>query len=121
MQWSMEEQNLDKIRRLMDQVQPELPAAGQVEFKNVFGAVGGYVDGRIFISCGKFGVALRLPPEVLEVLFKEQGARRLRYFPKGHIKKEYAVIPGRILKDASEVGKLLDESVRYALAVARRG
>jgi hypothetical protein len=30
-----------------------------LEFKSVFGAVGGYVDGKIFVSCGKFGVALK--------------------------------------------------------------
>jgi hypothetical protein len=32
-----------------------------LEFKNCFGAVADYVDGRIFCSCGKFGQALRLP------------------------------------------------------------
>ena len=114
LQWSMEEQNLDKIRRLMDQVQPELPAAGQVEFKNVFGAVGGYVDGRIFISCGRFGVALRLPPESLSALFQEKDVEHLRYFPKGHIKKEYAVLPERILEDSGRFRGLVNESVRYA-------
>jgi len=36
-----------------------------LEFKNFFGAVTGYVDGHIFVSCGKFGVALRLPPDTL--------------------------------------------------------
>ena len=117
----MKNRYADRITALVDQARPKLATTHQIEFKNVFGAVGGYVDGRVFISCGKFGLALRLPPEVLDVVFKEQGARRLRYFPKGHIKKEYAVIPGRILKDASEVGKLLDESVRYALAAAIRG
>ena len=107
-----------RIATLLDQARPKLATTHQIEFSNVFGAVGGYVDGRIFISCGKFGVALRLPPNVLDVLFDEQGARRLRYFPKGHIKKEYAVIPGRILKDASEFGKLSDASVSYVLAHA---
>ena len=105
-----------RITALLDQVRPELAAAHRIELKNVFGAAGGYVDGRIFISCGQFGIALRLPPSILEELFQEQGARRLRFFPKGHIKKEYAVIPGRILKDASEMGRLLDESVRFVLA-----
>ena len=105
-----------RITALLDQVRPELAAAHRIELKNVFGAVGGYVDGRIFISCGRFGTALRLPPKALEVLFQEQGARRLRYFPTGHIKKEYAVIPGRILKDASAFGTLVDESIRFVLA-----
>ncbi len=74
------------------------------------------MDGRIFISCGRFGIALRLPPETLEILFNEKGARRLRYFPKGHVKREYAVIPGRILKDAVEFRRLLDESLTFVLA-----
>ncbi len=105
-----------RVTTLLAQVRPELATTHRLEFRNVFGAVGGYVDGRIFISCGRFGVALRLPPKALEVLFKKHSARRLRYFPKGHIKKEYAVIPGRILEDAAELGRLVDESVRYALA-----
>ncbi len=112
----MKSKYADRITALLAQARPQLATTHQIELKNVFGAVGGYVDGRIFISCGTFGIALRLPPETLEILFNEKGARRLRYFPKGHIKKQYAVIPGRILKDASEVGRLLDESVSYVLA-----
>ena len=110
----MNNRNLDKITKLLEQVQPKLPNAHRVEFKNVFGAVGGYVDGRIFISCGKFGVALRLPSEILINLFQEQDVERLKYFPNGHIKKEYAVLPRRILEDIDRLRELVNESVRYA-------
>ena len=88
----------------------------RLEFKNCFGAVAGYVDGHIFISCGKFGLALKLPAETLTSLFKEKDVLQLRYFPRGHIKKEYAVIPQRIIDDKNRFKKLLDTSMQYALS-----
>ena len=107
----------EKITTLLEQVRPKLSTTHRLEFKNVFGAVGGYVSGRIFISYGKFGVALRFPPKVLDSLLKEKGVRHLRYFPKGHIKKEYAVLPKRIIKDSHKFKKLLDKSIEYALSL----
>jgi hypothetical protein len=47
-------------------------------------------------------------------VFKEDGVTHLRYFPKGHIKKEYAVLPGRLLEDDVLLTKLVDESMRCA-------
>ena len=38
---------------------------------------------------------------------------RLRYFDKGHIKKEYAVLPDRILKDVRQFKQLVGESTEY--------
>ena len=105
---------LQKLEKLLKHVRPRLLIIHQLEFKNVFGAVAGYVEGHIFISCGKFGVALRLPPKVLELLFKEKDASHLKYFPNGHIKKEYAVLQKRILEDKKQFKTLLDESIKYA-------
>jgi len=106
---------LAELESLMSQAHPELAAVHKLEFKNLFGAVAGYVNGHIFISFGKFGVALRLPPDTLQRLFEEADVERLRYFPKGHIKKQYAVLPKRIIEDRSRFRKLIDESVEYAL------
>ena len=105
----------DKVTDLLKQARPSLATTKRLEFKNVFGAVAGYVNGHIFISCGRFGVALRLPPEFLDDLFEEKGVKHLKYFPRGHIKKEYAVLPVRILQDGRRFRTLLDKSVEYAL------
>ena len=105
---------LDKLTKLLKQARPRLAATHQLDFKNVFGAVTCYVDGNIFISWGKFGVALRLPPETLESVFEEEGVEHLKYFPKEHIKKEYAVLPKRILDDRDQFKRLLDKSISYA-------
>ena len=104
---------LDRLTELLEQARPRLASTHALAFKSVFGAVAGYVNGAIFATCGRFGVALRLPPETLEELFKEDGVQPLRYFEKGHVKKEYAVLPERILEDRARFEKLLDASIAY--------
>ncbi len=59
-------------------------------------------------------MALRLPEKTLSELFQEKGVKKLKYFPNGHVKKEYAVIPKRILEDPTRLKKLVDQSIRYA-------
>ena len=113
----MKKNYLAKITILLKQARPKLSATHQLEFKNVFGAVGGYVDERIFISCGKFGVALRLPPDTLGTLFQKKEAKHLKYFPNGHTKKEYAVLSKRIIENDQHLKKLVDESIKYALSI----
>lgn len=73
------------IMHLLKKTLPKINKQHRLEFKNVFGAVGGYVYGKIFISCGKFGVALKLPREVPDNLFKEKDIKPLKYFPKGEL------------------------------------
>ena len=107
----MNDKYLNRLTALLKQVRPRLGTTHRLEFKNVFGAVGGYVNGRIFISCGTFGIALKLPPEILEALFKDKDVTHLKYFRSGHIKKEYAVLPKRILNNKRMLGKLVDQSI----------
>ena len=111
----MNNKYLEEITTLLKEVRPGLATNHNLEFKNVFGAVGGYVNGKIFISCGKFGVALRLPPDTLASLFQEKEAKHLKYFPNGHIKKEYAVLSKHILKNKDELKKFVDKSIKYLL------
>jgi len=103
-----------KLESILKQVRPRLASTHNLEFKNCFGAVAGYVDGNIFCSCGRFGLALRLPEKTLSELFQEKGVKKLKYFPNGHVKKEYAVLPKRILEDPAHLKKRVDQSIRFA-------
>lgn len=85
-----------------------------MSFKNCFGAVAGYVDGNIFISCGRFGIALKLPSTTINRLLEERGVRHLKYFPNGHVKRDYVVLPKRILEDRGRLKGLVDQSIRFA-------
>jgi hypothetical protein len=67
----VKEDYLGTLKSLLEQARPRLAKSYRLEFKNCFGAVAGYVNGNIFVSCGRFGVALRLPPAVLDNLFDE--------------------------------------------------
>jgi len=107
---------LSRLQGLLDSAYPELAGGCRLEFKNCFGAVAAYLDGNIFISCGRFGIALKLPSRILKDIFKEPGVTHLKYFAKGHVKKEYAVLPSHILNDQSRLRNLLDESIKYVLA-----
>ncbi len=109
----MNDDYLAQLTNVLGQARPRLASTHRLEFKSVFGATSGYVNGSIFVSCGEFGVALRLPPETLEDVFKEEGVQPLRYFPRGHIKKEYAVLPTWILTDRRRLKKLVDASIEY--------
>lgn len=109
----MENEYLNGITTILKQAYPNLFTKHKLEFKNVFGAVGDYLNGCIFASCGKFGVALKLPKKTLDGLFREKDVKHLKYFSNGHVKKDYAVIPKRILEDKRLLKKLLDESIRF--------
>ena len=113
----MKNKYFKKITKLLKQAHPKLATKHLLEFKNCFGAIAGYVNGHIFISCGKFGVALRLPPETITELFQEEDVSQLRYFQKGHVKKEYAVIPQQIIDDQGSFEKLLNKSIQYVLGL----
>lgn len=110
----MQNKYQERLAKVLKLVRPRLSITRHLEFKNCFGAVVGYVDGRIFSSCGKFGLALRLPEKTLAELFQDKGVKKLKYFPKGHIKKGYAVIPQRMVADRNRLKKLVDQSIRYA-------
>ena len=92
---------------------PDLADSHAVTFKNSFGAVAGYVDGKILCTCGKFGFALKMPRDVVERLLSEEGATPLKYFPKGHVKREYAVLPPSLLGDEEVLPGLVAVSVEF--------
>src|SRR5262250_1531167 len=88
-----------QLRDELKRAHPKLARSRRLKFKQCFGAVAGYVDGKIFASCGKFGMALKLPRDTLARLSQEPHVAPLRYFPNGHVKKQYVIIPRRIIED----------------------
>lgn len=113
----MKNDYLEKLVNLLKRTRPKLVSQHRLEFKNVFGAIGAYVDGSIFASCGKFGVAFRFPPNTLVALFENKEVKHLKYFPRGHIKREYAVLSKQILENKPQFKKFVDESIKYVLSL----
>ena len=110
----LKEKYLSTIKNLLRQTHPSLEVDYDLAFKPCFGAVAAYVNGNIFATCGKFGMALKLPTIIVEQLLSEQGGRLLKYSANGRIKKNYVVIPNELLVDRENLGHLVGQSVDYA-------
>lgn len=114
----MKPQYLGKLSALLLR-QPWLGKRHDITFKSHFGAVAASVDGSIFLSGGRFGIALKLPPDTLATLLPQRGVRRLKYFPRGHVKKDYAVLPRRLLESDKTMKRLMERSLDFVLQPQR--
>ncbi|MFT5163588.1 MAG: hypothetical protein ACI9FJ_002184 [Alteromonadaceae bacterium] len=103
----------------VEQAAPDLSGQHRLTFKPCFGAVAGYIDDKVFITCGKFGLALRLPGATLTGLFASGQGSALKYFEKGHIKKEYAVLCPTLLEDEAGFRQLLQTAISYVDVLAK--
>ncbi len=63
------------------------------------------------------GFAIKLPETSRSALMNQQGAKYLRYFPKGPIKKDYVVLPMLMLQEIRTLERLVKTSVEYALSL----
>jgi TfoX/Sxy family transcriptional regulator of competence genes len=101
-----------------DQLESIIAVTGEsqrhkITYKPVFGAVAAYADDRIFLTCGKFGVAAKLPDEVCSALLAEGMATPLRYFDKGHVKRNYVVLRDDLLKNGGRMHELVRQSAAF--------
>ena len=117
----MNAEHLERLTQALHRARPRLSRTHELQFKPVFGAVAGYVRHHIFISCGNFGRALKLPPSRCTALLAERGSKPLRYFPNGHIKKNYVVLPASIIGNPARFKSLVNESIKYAVQSDRSG
>ena len=71
----------------------------KLEVKHFFSGAALYVNGKICATLTPKGFALKLPEKNREKLLKEGKAKKLRYFPKAPIKKDYILLPKAINDD----------------------
>ena len=118
----MAEEYLEQLSALVDKA-----ASGKIkdnlECKHFFSGAAVYAKGRICMSLTPVGFAIKLPEESRNILIKEQGAKPLRYFPKGPIKKDYVVLPEAVLSDINALRNWVKASVTYvaSLPLAAKG
>jgi TfoX/Sxy family transcriptional regulator of competence genes len=109
----MAEAQLRKLRSLIERLGANLNRKDTIECKHFFSGAAAYVNGRIFMTLTTAGLALKLPQDSRELLIGN-GARPLRYFPKGPIKKDYVVVPKALSNDEETLASRIGESIRFA-------
>jgi TfoX/Sxy family transcriptional regulator of competence genes len=88
-----------------------------LEYKHFFSGAAVYAQGRICMSFTPVGFAIKLPEESRNTLITEQGAKPLRYFAKGPIKKDYVVLPKAVLNDIRALRNWVKLSVEYVVSL----
>ena len=86
-----------------------------LEVKHFFSGAAVYADRNICITLTPAGFAVKLSAEDRNELLQGQGAEPLRYFPQGPIKKEYVVLPARMMEDSDVLRHWVARSIGYAL------
>jgi TfoX/Sxy family transcriptional regulator of competence genes len=108
----MVEKHRQTLQEMAERLRPGTGMAGAIECKHFFSGAAAYVDGRIFVTLTSVGLALKLPPERRAELLKK-GARPLRYFEKGPVKKDYVILPEALVDDRQALLAMMEESARY--------
>lgn len=107
---------LEQLTNLLKKVTLAKDKDVKLECKHFFSGAAVYANGRMCMSLTPTGFALKLPEEARDTLLKK-GAKRLRYFPNGPIKKDYVVLPTTMLNDTRTLRRWMRVSIAYALTL----
>ena len=101
----------------MTEIAPDISTPASLEIKHFFSGAAVYAAGRICISLTPAGFALKLPEALRDKLMKEEGTKNLQYFPKAPVKKDYVVLPQRMLDDRDTFCFWVEKSIEYVLTL----
>jgi len=113
----MAKEQLEQLTALIRQATSGRYKDAKLECRHFFSGAAVYANGRICISLTPVGFAIKLPEESRNALLKQKGAKHLRYFPNGPIKKDYLVLPKTMLKDMRTLRRWVRVSIEYVLTL----
>lgn len=109
----MAQKYLEQLTELMEEV--GVNKNKRLVYKHFFAGAACWVHGKIFASLSPVGFALKLPERQRTELMKEKGVKPLQYFLKAPIKKEYVVLPERMVASSEALKNLVTISIDYVL------
>ena len=109
----MSKKYFEKLSELIKQAKIGKSKNVKLEIKHFFSGAAVYVNSSICITLTPVGLAVKLPEKLRNKLIKQKDAKPLRYFPKGPIKKDYAVLPESILTDIKNLRLWSKTSIEY--------
>lgn len=104
---------LQRLSDLVDDLDLRIEAEGDLECRHFFGGAALYLGGSICASLTPVGLAMKLAPNLREALLESGRGQPLQYFEGGRVKKEYVLLPERLLANASEMRALFRDCFRY--------
>ena len=103
----------------MTEITSDLSTKMDLDVKHFFSGAAAYADGHIFVSLTPAGFALKLPSDLRNELLKEKETMQLRYFSKSPIKKDFVVLPKKILDDKDVLCFWVEKSIEFVLTLPK--
>ncbi|NRB41474.1 MAG: TfoX/Sxy family protein [Pseudomonadales bacterium] len=110
----MAKEFLDKLNILITETNIEKECDCSLEAKHFFSGAALYNHGVICASLSPVGIGFKLGDQESEALIEKGLAVPLKYFPKGHIKKGYALFEAPDLADLAKWKQYLKKTVSLA-------
>jgi dienelactone hydrolase/TfoX/Sxy family transcriptional regulator of competence genes len=104
------------LKALLEPTIAALPSDVVVEVRHFFSGAAAYVNGRVCLTLTPVGLAMKLPEDDRARLIK-QGAKPLRYFPKGPVKKQYVLCPPAFRDDPDNLAHWARRAIDHALSL----
>ena len=99
-----------KLTEIIDKIYSKSSKKPLIEVKHFFSGAAVYVNNHICLTLTPKGFALKLP-ENFRAKIMAKGGKKLKYFPKAPIKKEYVVLPKSMESDFSVLKKYIKLTV----------
>ena len=115
----MAEPYLNDLSRIVERLEPIPLENVTLETKHFFSGAALYANGKICASLGPVGFAVKLPEDIRQSLISEGNADEFRFFEKGPIKREYALLSDAIIQDEKALRKLIEICAQYAVGKPR--
>ena len=109
---NMAREYLEKLSTLIKKAVPNQLKSIRLECKHFFSGAALYANGKICVTLTPKGFAVKLPENIRKKLLKEGKAKKLRYFPKAPVKKEYVVLPNAITDDLKILRHYIKMSIK---------
>lgn len=87
----MAKEYFEKLSVLIEELKLENDINQPLEVRHFFSGAALYVDKTLCVSWSPVGLAFKLPEQEVNELISSGAAKPLKYFPKAHIKKGYAL------------------------------
>jgi hypothetical protein len=87
----MAKEYFDKLSSLVATLDMENEIPAPMEVKHFFSGAALYINKILCVSWSPVGLAFKLPAKDVKKLISSGNAIPLKYFPKGHVKKGYAL------------------------------
>ena len=113
---NMAKKYLERLSTLIKMAVPNQFKSIKLECKHFFSGAALYANGKICATLTPKGFAIKLPEKNMEKLLKEGKVKKLRYFPKAPIKKDYAILS----KECTDDLKILRYYIKMSIKLLNK-